>query len=217
MTTQNTKTKEQLLTEKDGLLTKLRSSRIDNYDEIMPLLRDNELQLKHLAKVELLRQVNTKYSRLRDIALQAWECEQPAEDITCSDSSFHKTKVKKYPKIAALSYTSAKWEDSRIVELRINGEKFRMYRQKYEYNKDTEYIRPESFTDFLALNSIPAKDITLTEYNEISEKLNDLNIELKTNIEKYKNSLESLNYSNLNYWGLIGQHPLHLYEYTPNK
>ena len=71
MTTQSTKTKDQLLTEKDELLAKLRSNRVDNYDKILPLLRENETALKQLAKVELLKQVNNKYSRLRDLALRA--------------------------------------------------------------------------------------------------------------------------------------------------
>jgi len=208
------KTKEQLQSEQILLINSINS---DNYDEISAMLKENERQLKEIKITELLNQVNNKYTRIREMAKQAWECEQPNEDITCADGSFHKTKVKKYPIIASLEYCRAKWEDNRITEIRINGERFTMYQAKYEYNKETTYTRPESFEAFLGLNSIPLKDITIDEYKAICDKLGALNEKLSKDIEEYKNGLNSLNYSSLNHWGLIGQHPLHLYEYTPNK
>lgn len=210
----NTQTKEQLISEKNALLASLRA---DNHDEILTLLKANETTLKEINKAELLSQVNTKHSRLRELARQAFECEQPTEDITCADGSFHKTRVKKYPKLAALQYAYAKWEDGKIIRLTINGEKFTMYQGKYEYNKPTEYTRPETFAAFLELNSIAPADITIEEYNGITAKLNALNSQLKEDIAKYQKGLESLSYHSLNYWGLIGQHDLHVYEYTPNK
>lgn len=208
------KTKEQLTAEKNELIAKLGAN---NHNEIFALLKVNETALKEIGKSELLKQVNNKYTRLREIARQAFECEQPTEDITCSDGSFHKTKVKKYPKLAGLQYASAKWENNRITRLTINGERFTMYQAKYEYNKKTEYTRPATFAEFLALNSISPADITLQQYNDICEKLTALNEQLKKDIAKYQQGLESLNYHSLNYWGLIGQHDLHCYEYTPNK
>lgn len=214
MNTQTTKTVEQLKEEKRILLSKLGPK---NHDEILALLRVNEKEIKELSMVELINKVNAKYSRLRELARQAYECEQPTEDITCNDGSFHKAKVKKYPKIASLQYCSAKWEDERITVLRINGEKFTMYSAKYEHGKPTEYSRPVSFQDFLQLNHIPIEDITISQYNEITEKLEALNEQLQADIEKYKNGLKSLNYYSLDCWGLISQHPLNLYEYTPNK
>lgn len=210
----NTQTKEQLISEKNALLAKLNGN---NHDEIFALLKTNENALKDIARAELLRQVNSKETRLRELARQAYECEQPTEDITCTDGSFHKTKVKKYPKIAALQYASATWENNKITRLTINGERFNMFQSKYEYGKETTYTRPETFADFLKLNTIAPADITIEQYNEICDKLNVLNEQLKQDIEKYKTGLQSLNYSSLNYWGLIGQHNVNLYEYIPNK
>lgn len=210
----NTQTKEQLISEKNALLAKLNGN---NHDEIFALLKTNENALKDIARAELLRQVNSKETRLRELARQAYECEQPTEDITCTDGSFHKTKVKKYPKIAALQYASATWENNKITRLTINGERFNMFQSKYEYGKETTYTRPETFADFLKLNNIAPADITIEQYNEICDKLNVLNEQLKQDIEKYKTGLQSLNYSSLNYWGLIGQHNVNLYEYIPNK
>lgn len=207
-------TKEQLTAERNELISQLDKK---NPKETLALLKENENKLKELARIELIKGVNSKYTRLRELARQAYECEQPGEDITTSDDSFHKTKVKKYPKLATLQYAYAKWEDGRMTQLRINGEKFTMYRTKYEYNKETEYTRPETFGEFLDLNSIPQKDITIEEYNGICEKLALLNEQLKKDIEKYNQGLNGLNYSSLNYWGLIGQHNVHLYEYTPNR
>jgi hypothetical protein len=210
----NTQTKEQLISEKNALLAKLNGK---NHDEIFALLKTNETALKDIARAELLKQVNSKETRLRELARQAYECEQPTEDITCTDGSFHKTKIKKYPKISALQYASATWENNRITRLTINGERFNMFQAKYEYGKETTYTRPETFADFLKLNTIAPADITIEQYNEICDKLNGLNEQLKKDIEKYKRGLESLNYSSLNYWGLIGQHNVNLYEYIPNK
>lgn len=210
----NTQTKEQLTAEKTALLAKLNGS---NHNEIFPLLKENENALKQLAKVQLLKDVNSKYSRLRELAKQAFECEQPTEDITTNGGDFHKTKVKKYPKIAALKYADATWKDDRITKLTINGESFYMYATKHEYNKPTEYTRPETFTDFLKLNTIPTEDITMQQYSAMCDKLDELNRELKADIEKYKQGLESINYSSLSHWGLLGQHNVNLYEYIPNK
>lgn len=208
-----TQTKEQLLAEKRQLIDNLNGA---NHDKTMQLLRENEAAIKDLNKAELLRKVNNKYSRLREMALQAYECEQPTEDITTNDGSFHKVKAKKYPKIAALQYASAKWENNRMTELRINGEKFYMFQTKHEYGKDTIYTRPATFGEFLALNSIPEAEITIEQYNAIAEKLAVLNEKLKKDIEQYSAGLSELNTSSLNYWGLLDQHNVNLYEYLPS-
>jgi len=92
-----------------------------------------------------------------------------------------------------------------------------MYQTKYEHGKETEYTRPETFSAFLELNHIPENDITIEQYNDICEKLNVLNSQLKQDIDKYQSELRSLNYYVLSCWGLISQHNANLYEYTPNK
>lgn len=207
-----TLTKDELLAQKNELCNKLDAN---NHKEVLQQLKENETAIKELNKIDLIKKVNLKYSRLRDMALMAYECEQPTEDITTNDGSFHKTKVKKYPKIAALQYASAKWEDNRIVSFRINGEQFYMYQTKHEYNKDTVYIRPATFSEFLALNTIPEKDITIDEYNAMAEKLKELNTKLQKDMEDYKKGLEELKISSLSHWGLTGQHNVNLYEYLP--
>jgi len=206
-------TKEQLIAEKNRLMNELNYV---NGDTILPLLKDNEMAIKELNKVDLLKKVNGKYTRLRSMALQAYECEQPSEDITVNDGSFHKTKVKKYPKIASLQYASAKWEDNRITQLTVNGEKFYMYQTKHEYQKDTIYTRPATFSEFLALNTIPENDISIEQYNAMAEQLSQLNTKLQKDMEDYKKGLEVLKISSLNYWGLVDQHNVNLYEYLPN-
>ena len=207
-----TTTKEQLLAEQRQLQDKLNAT---NHREILQLLRENEAAIRQLNKVELLNRINSKYSRLREIALQAWGCEQPTEDITTNDGSFHKTKVKKYPKIAALQYASAIWERNRLTAIRINGEKFYMYSTKHEYGKETVYTRPATFSDFLALNSIPETDISIEQYNAMADKLSQLNEKLQRDMNEYKKGLESLQISSLNYWGIVVQHNLNLYEFLP--
>jgi len=212
MSNTTTKTKDQLLAEKRELCDKMTPA---NHKEVLQLLKENESAIKQLNKVELLARINSKYSRLREIALQAWECEQPNEDITTNDGSFHKVKVKKYPKIAALQYASATWEYNRLTAIRINGEKFYMYSTKHEYGKETVYTRPATFSDFLALNSIPESDMSIEQYNAMADKLGQLNEKLQKDMDEYKKGLESLQISSLNYWGIVGQHNVNLYEYLP--
>ena len=205
-------TRDELTAEKRTLIDSLKGS---NHDEIMPLLRANEAAIKELDKITLLKNINSKYSRLRDMALQAYECEQPNEDITTNDGSFHKVKVKKYPKIEALKYGRATFENNKLTRLTINGEKFNMFREQYEYNNPTVYTRPETFNEFLALNSIPESDITIEQYNAMAERLNVLNDKLRKDIKEYENGLKMLKISSLNYWGLASQHNVNLYEYLP--
>jgi hypothetical protein len=205
-------TKDELLAEKRELINKINGN---NHDEILKLLKANEIAIKEMDKIALLKQVNAKYSRLRGMALQAYECEQPTEDITTNDGGFHKVKAKKYPKIAALQYASAKWQDNRLTQLTINGEKFYMYTTKHEYQKETVYTRPATFSEFLAFNTIPEQDITIEQYNAMAEQLTALNTKLQKDMEDYKNGLESLKISSLSYWGLTGQHNVNLYEYLP--
>ena len=205
-------TKEQLIAEKRQLIDNLTSA---NHAKTLTLLKEKEQAIKELDKIELLKKVNGKYSRLREIALQAYNCELPSEDITTNDGGFHKTKVKKYPNIAALQYASAKWEDNRITQLTINGEMFYMYTTNHEYQKETVYTRPATFSEFLAFNTIPEQDITIEQYNAMAEKLTQLNDKLQKDMEDYKKGLESLNMSALSYWGLTGQHNVNLYEYLP--
>jgi len=90
-----------------------------------------------------------------------------------------------------------------------------MYKSHYEYGKDTTYTRPETFEDFLKLNSMPIEDITLDQYNELSDKLMALNEQLKESIKVYENGLDALKISSFNHWGLIGQYNKNLYEYLP--
>lgn len=207
-------TREQLNTERTNLIAKLDYK---SPDTVLEQLRENEAKIKELNKIELLNNVNGNYNRIRAFALQAWECEQPTEDITTNDGGFHKTKVKKYPNIATLKYASATWKDEKLTVINVNGHKFSMFKIKYENGKPDTYTRPDTFNDFLALNNIPFAEITLTEYTELSEKVKALNNELEANIEQYKKGLEALNHYQYSCWGLINQQPTHLYKYTPNK
>ncbi len=214
MNTTILKTKEQLQQDYNLLLEQLRNSNRKNTEAIILQMNENKAQVKELDKINLLKQVNAKYSRLRNMAKQAYDCELPTEDITNDNGYFHKTKVKKYPKIAALEYASAHWEKGMLTNIRINGEKFNMFRIKYEYGKEDIYTRPETFADFLELNIIPSEDITIEQYNEFSSKLKALNDKLKADIESYDKGLKSINTSRLNYYGLVDQRNTNLYEYT---
>lgn len=189
----------------------------DNFQKYLSIIKPLEAELKEAKIRELLARVNERYNRLRGMAREIWECEIPSEDITTADGSFHKTKVKKYPKIAALQYLRANWENDRITVFNYNGERFSMYRIKYEYGKPNEYTRPSSFEDFLELNLIPLREITIQEYKEKEEKLNEANEKLRAALKEYSQTRERLEIYKWNYWRLVGQHNLNEYEYKMNS
>lgn len=178
-------------------------------------MEDLDRKLKDANITDLLSDINRKYQRKRELAEQAWKAEQPSEDITTDSGYFHKTKVKKYPILAALEYAHAKFENNKLTELTVNGEKFYMYRTKSEYNKETEYTRPDSYSDFLKLNNILEQDITPELYNEISGKLNLLNADIEKKIEEYKKELSDLKIHTYNYYGMISQNNTNFYTYSP--
>lgn len=205
---------QELQREIENLRTALTS---ENYEETVKKMQSIDKQIKAARAAELLRNVNSSQTRKRELARQAFECEQPSEDITTNDGYFHKTKVKKYPKLAALQYTSAKWEDDKITRLTINGEKFTMYQTKYEHNKPTEYIRPGTFADFLKLNHVSPEDITAEQFTEIGNKIKEANEEIQKQIEAYSNKMDSLNAYSLECWNLISKKAEHVYLYHTNQ
>jgi len=203
-------TVEQLKAEVNALVTQLRSS---NNEAIVKKIHAKEAELKAARTAERLDQVNSKYNRIRDYARQAWEAEIPTEDPTTNDGSLHKTKAKKYPKLAALEYVRGTWKDGHLTELRVNGERFVMYHTEYEYTQPLKYTRPATFEEFLKLNSVPVKPITSEQYAEFSAKLTAANERLKAAIAEYDKERKELEVSSWNYWGLAEQSNTNTYIY----
>jgi len=96
----------------------------------------------------------------------------------------------------------------------LNGEKFQMYKRKYEYNKPIEYINIDTFEQFLELNSIMLKNITIEEYRQIVLNCENINNEFKQAVERFSAQKNSLNLSLLNYFGLLNSHSVgSIYEF----
>ena len=180
---------------------------------VMKKIHAKEAELKVARTAERLEQVNSKYDRRREYAAQVWEAEVPTEDPTTNDGSLHKTKAKKYPKLAALEYVRGTWKDGHLTELLVNGERFVMYHTEYEYGQPLKYTRPETFEEFLKLNSIPVKPISAEEYAEFSAKLTAANERLKAAINEYDKERKELEVSSWNYWGLAEQSNTNTYIY----
>jgi len=189
----------------------------ENYEEIRRKMKLIDNKITALRKEALLKGVNSNQKRLRDFALQAWEAEQPKEDITTNDGSFHKVKVKKYPKLEAMKYTTGIFKDGLLITLIINGEKFSMYRTEYNAVEPEKHTRPNSFEDFLKLNNISKEDITLTQFEEISNKIKEQNEKMQKYIEDYKKEMEAINAYNLECWKLISRRAEYLYLYNTNQ
>lgn len=208
------KTIQELRSEMQNLRFALTS---ENYNETVKQMQEIDKQITAAKITDLLNNVNGKQKGLREAAAQAWECEQPAEDITTNTGDFHKVKVKKYPKLEALKYSSAKFENGFLYELRVNGEKFTMYQKKYNGDQPPTYSRPASFADFLKLNHISPEDITADQFTEIENKIKESNEELESHIKAYSNKMDGLNSYSLQCWNLISQRVNHVYTYTTNK
>jgi hypothetical protein len=215
MTTQTTAEKKEALSAQiKNLLNNLKN---ENARANLDTIKQLQKEIKSIERDELLSNVNAKQDRLRAAALQVWEAERPTEDITTNDGSLHKVKAKKYPKLAALNYVRLKFEGSQYVEATYNGERFRMVKSHYEYNKPTQYIDFADFNEFLNYNSIATAPITRAEFDKVCSELEEANKKLENAIEAYKLEREKLNISSLQYWGLMGQSALHEYKYTANK
>lgn len=184
--------------------------------QILEQMRELDKQLTAAKRAELLQRVNAEQTRKRELAAKVWACEEPTEDITTNDGSFHKVKVKKYPKLAALSYVHASFKDGKLTQINYNGEKFRMYKIQGNYNAPDIYTRPDSFADFLELNGVMREPLTPEQFTDICDKLKEAKEELQEHIKQYQQKLAALNYSALAYYKLIGQHAEHVYTYTPN-
>lgn len=217
------KTLETLQTELNGLLTELRNPA--NYqknkeDGLLDKIRAVEAEIKGLKRVQLLENVNRDQNKLRELARLVYDCEQPTEDITTNDGDFHKTKVKKYPKLAALAaseYIRATWKDGYITEIKSGRNTFYMFKTAYNYGQPTQYTKFETFEAFLNQNSIMIEPLTIEQFNETCAKLEAANNLLDEQIKAYEQTREALNISGLSYWGLMGQQSTHLYKYTPIK
>lgn len=183
-----------------------------NADEILAKVKELEKQIKDTRIIDTLNRVNREQQRKRELALLAWNAEQPTEDITTNSGTFHATKVKKYPNLAALPYCTAEVDNGKIIELRINGERFNMFKREYK-----KYTRPDTFEEFLRLNLITEKDIQLTEFLELIEKSEAINKEFKEATEKFSKQKEELKLSFFNNINLFEyRNVAHIYQYEPN-
>lgn len=205
---------EQLNQENQTLLTQLRSEyKEKDYKPILAAIRANEAQLKTLKREQLVANINKDHQTKRERALKVFNCEIPNEDITCNDGSWHKVKVKKYPNIATLNYSSGHYKDGLLLYIRVDGHKFELYHEIYG-NNTKEYKRVESFEDFLSLNKIMVKDITIEEYNELSAKLEALNAKIEEQVKHFEQEIKNLNVYTFDVFGFLEQSKKTFYTYS---
>lgn len=202
-------TLEQLKAKRQELVNNLRDSR-----DLNPI-RKIDSEIKALEREQLLKGVNSKQQRLREIARQVYECEQPDTDITTNDGSFHAVKVKQYPKLAALQYARATFRDGHMTEIKIGRDSFNIFNVKYEYSKPNVYTRPETFKEFLELNSIMVEDMTLQAFNDVIAKNEEANKQFYEAVKVLSAKQDELKLHALAYWDLFRQeNARHIYKYS---
>lgn len=213
----NTQTIQSLEAKKSELVNALRAD-YKNHDKLIGKINAVEADIKQARRIEKLQSVNAEQARKREAARIVWECEVPETDITCNDGSFHSTKVKKYPKLAALTYGRGKFEGGVLLEISTGSERFTMYHAKYEYNKPTVYTRFASFEEFLEFNGVMSEDMSLEQYEAIIAKVEAMNAEFKAAVDKFDKQKDALNLYRLSSFGLFSQqHAGHIYEYSPAR
>jgi len=206
---------ETLKQDNQSLINQLRGGlNKKEYEPILAAIRANEAKLKTLQREQLIANINKDHQTKRERALKAFNCEIPSEDITCNDGSWHKVKVKKYPNIAALQYSSGMFKDGLLLYIRVDGHKFELYRESYNDKSVKEYTRVQSFEDFLSLNHIMPKDITIEEYNELNAKLEALNAKIKEQIEQFEQEIKNLNVYTFDVFGFLEQSKKTFYTYS---
>jgi hypothetical protein len=216
MTTTTQKT--DFYSEQDRIRKEMQNIRLDitkskDYKKEIEKLRALDAELSKLKLNKLLDTVNREQARKRANALLAWECEQPQEDPTNTDGSFHKTKVKKYPKLAALEYARGHFKDGTLHTINIGGDKLTMCKTYYTAGQPDTYERPATFNEFLELNSIMIEDFTKEMYFSLKSELDKANEELENAFAKYSSERDRLNIYSLQGFGLITQNDTHQYKY----
>jgi hypothetical protein len=213
------KTQEQLDTERRELQAELSNLRgAEDAKRIIAALNANSSESKQLKRVQLLARVNREQARLREIAAQVWECEQPSTDITTNDGSFHAVKVRKFPKLAALENARAKFENGVMTQLNVDGHRFYLVTSKHEYNQPTVYTRHESLTALIAFHSILPEELTIDKYNKLAEDCERINAEFEEQVKMFDAKKNQLNLSLFAHCGLLdNRNAGHVYKYLPNN
>lgn len=184
-----------------------------DFKKLKPKINALEEEKRRIELNTLLTNKNREFERLRELAFKVWNIGEILEDITTADGSPHKTKAKKYPALHNIDYLRMKFDDGKITEINAGGQKFTLYKRKFEYNKPTEYTRPANFNEFLELNSLPLKPFTIEEHEQTAKELKEATEELKRAIEKYSHVRNRLDIHSLQFWGLAEQYNVNCYEY----
>lgn len=215
-TTTPTTSLDSLLTERAQLIDKLRTR--EERPETLDKIKTIDAQIEGIKRLQLLTRVNREQAEKRELARLVYEAEQPTVDITNADGTFHATKVKKYPKLAALQYGRATWKDGRLLIIKAGSEKFTMYIEKTEWKQPTEYTRPETFEDFLSLNGIAAQDITYSEYCQLIDAAEENNKRLEEAINAHSKTQSDLNLYFYSTLGLFEQRNAgHVYKFNATR
>lgn len=201
------KTIEQLKAKRETLINEI--IRGNDNDTILAKIKQVDNQIQNAKLLSKLTTVNAEQSRKRAMALQVWECERPTDDITCNDGSFHSTKIKRYPKLAALPYAKATFKNGIMTGIRTNRDEFQL--AKYD---GTPY---ESFAEFLEANYILPTDITIEQLESIIAANEAANEQLKQAIQAHSQSKDNLKIYTLAHIGLFSQDRAeHVYNYSIN-
>lgn len=190
---------EALKAEREELRTQLRNEKHPKqWETIAEAMKAKDEQIKHARKLELIEEINAKHARMRANAARVWECEWPAEDITTANGEWHKVKIKKYPKLAALEYAYPFFDSGIMAGVSVNGVRFRLIK----YN-GTERI--ETFEEFLKINNIMPAPITFEQYEQINNALQTAEEKLKQAQKEYSDKMQELNVYTLAAYGLTTQ------------
>ncbi len=202
---------EQLQTQHAELIGNLCGNYTEGADIIVEQIRANERAQKTIKIALRLESVNREQAKLREQARLVWDIEEVTPDVITQDGTPHATKVKKFPVLRSFEYVRVIFNKAGKLEAVKTGLKTW---QLLPYNQNE---RPETFEDFLKLNSVQPADITPEELSAVIERNEQINAEFKAACEKFSADKDALKIHTYSYLGLFTQHNAgHNYEYLVN-
>ena len=175
---------------------------LDNYKRLSKKIDALKEEKRVFNIGKKLERLNKKYQDKREILKEFLTICLPIEDITNVDGSIHKTKINKHPILKAFFEK----HDIKNVHFSHKADKYTGF---YSRNLGTDFDIIESgkyaekehnyltFEELLKRNSIRAKNLSLRQFLSLESKLLKEREKIENLTNKYRKTLDSLQFSKL--------------------
>lgn len=181
---------------------------VKTLDNLVKEIKALELEKRESEERSQLTAVNRKHAERKSFLVELLKLEFPAhENIQNNDGSMHATKLKKYPSlrkfIEKYKYVTFKSVKNQFIECVYNRKTYYLNRPKYEYQKDTKYLKFETLQDACDYNDIQFKNLSFSKFKSQQSKILAESEKIKKTIEDHNKKVNALNAYFLESEGLI--------------